>query len=920
VLPGLSVGTVRLRAERIGYAPLDQEVVVIDGGTVTLDFALSPSAVMLDELVITATGEQRAREIATSLTSIGAQQFRNAPISSPQDVLTGRAAGVMVMANGGAPGSGGTIRLRGINSIWQGNSPIIYVDGVRMYSDLIMAGSEESAAGQGYLPMNDINAADIERIEIVKGAAATTLYGTEASGGVIQIFTKRGLSGKAVWNLSASGGFNQMGHIGSKDDPTGLFINKCRGSELVNSEGDPFVDVTCPENGTYLQNGALQRYSLSVAGGADQLHYFLSGNFNDVNGVLPTSWSKDGGVRANFSFLPTDKLELAFNSAYQKRTTRWAGDGDSSEGLLLNASRGDAGYFVGVGACEGYTGDAACVANGHVFDGRLFSYIDHFMGGLTIRHQASAQLSNRLTIGYDFNGNIHDVGIPWGYAGPGLELGKLSHENRRHTKLSLDYVGSFKSNLTPRLSSAFAWGGQLFRDTDRATWIIARNFAGPGEPTLATAGATELLTDDQLAVVNAGFFFEEMLGLQDRLFVTAGLRVDGNSAFGKNFGLQAYPKVSASYVLSSYDSWPAWWEAMKLRAAIGESGRAPGAFDAVRTWNVVPSDSARPGFIPGNIGNADLGPERTREIEAGFDAGFFGGRIGLEVTAYRATTYDALLEMSAPPSAGFSSAQLINAGTLQNTGLETHLTATLLRRPGFDWQGRVNLSLMKSEALDLDGTEPYTYFRTYVKEGRAIPEYYGLKVTNPNEFADPIFEEDQPLGSQYPTRILGLGTTLSLWNRLTFDIIGEGQYGGHLVNFTGYQNMWRGTWVPCYGVQKKLRDFQGGDAHALDDVRALDRTRCDPDDGDRDMWVEKTDFFKLRSASLSYALPANWIRGVSAASITLAGRNLFTWTKYTGSDPEVQDLRDAGMNALGRREYYNFPNYRTFELSVRVTY
>jgi outer membrane receptor protein involved in Fe transport len=916
-ITAVPAGTAKVRAARIGYAPVEQEVTVQDGGTATLNFALRQSAVSLDEVVVTATGEQRTREIATSVSTIGAKDFQNAPVSNPQDVLVGRSAGVTVMANGGAPGSGGTIRLRGVNSISQGNSPIIYVDGVRMYSDLVQAGY---GGRQGYLPLNDISADDIDHIEVVKGAAATTLYGTEASGGVIQVFTKKGVAGQPVWNFNATGGFNHMGHIGPKSDPTGLFINKCRGPELVNSLGQPFVDVMCPASGTYLKAGPLQRYALSVSGGADRLSYFLSGNFNDVSGVLPTSWNKDGGLRTNLSFNPTPKLQVALSTAYQKRQTRWAGDGDNSEGLMLNASRADAGYFVGKGACAGYTGTATCVANGHVFEDQLYTYVDHFTGGLTLRHDASERISNRFTLGYDFNSNIHDTGIPWGY--PSIPLGQLYHEDRKHTKVSLDYVGSLKNSFGGSLSSAFSWGGQLFRDFDRWTEVDAYNFAGPGKPTLKTAGTTEVYVDDQLTVVNAGFFLQEVLGWKERLFVTGGLRVDGNSAFGKDFGLQAYPKVSASYVLSSYDFWPAWWEAMKLRGAVGESGKAPGAFDAVRTWTVVPADSGRPGFVPGNVGNANLGPERTREIEFGFDASMLGGRLGLQATAYRATTYDALISLSAAPSEGFSSSQLVNAGTLQNSGVETQLSVGLLRRQNIDWTGRVNVSLLKSKALDLRGTEPSTFFRTYVKEGREIPEYYGAKVMNPNEFAAPVIEQDQPLGRQYPNRMVGLGTTLSLWNRLTLDVVGEGQYGGHLVNFTGYQNQVRGSWYPCYDVQKKLRASKAGDANALNDVTALDRVRCAQSTGSmyRDFWVEKTDFFKLRTASITYSLPREWLRGASSASITLAGRNLFTWTKYTGVDPEVQDLADAGMNALGRRDYYNFPNYKTFEMSVRVTY
>src|SRR5207237_6049284 len=141
----------------------------------------------------------------------------------------------------------------------------------------------------------------------------------------------------------------------------------------------------------------------------------------------------------------------------------------------------------------------------------------------------------------------------------------------------------------------------------------------------------------------AGFFLQELLGWKDRLFVTGGLRVDGNSAFGSSFGLQTYPKISAAYVLSEESFWPTRiLPTFKLRAALGESGKAPGAFDAVRTWDPVAADEGKPGFTPFQLGNPNLGPERTREIEIGFDASALQDRLGVEATAYRARTMDAL--------------------------------------------------------------------------------------------------------------------------------------------------------------------------------------------------------------------------------------------------------------------------------------
>src|SRR5690606_468951 len=183
--------------QSIGCATAEQMVTVVSGQTVTLDFTLVPEAIALDEVVVTATGEARAREMGTSVARITSREIQARPARNTQELLTAAAPGIDVLQNTGQPGAGATIRLRGNNSISQGNDPIIYIDGVRVYGG---STPTHPAARQSASPLNDINAADIERIEVIKGAAATTLYGTEASSGVIQIFTKKGMTGAPRWS------------------------------------------------------------------------------------------------------------------------------------------------------------------------------------------------------------------------------------------------------------------------------------------------------------------------------------------------------------------------------------------------------------------------------------------------------------------------------------------------------------------------------------------------------------------------------------------------------------------------------------------------------------------------------------------------------------------------------------------------
>lgn len=209
--------------------------------------------------------------------------------------------------------------------------------------------------------------------------------------------------------------------------------------------------------------------------------------------------------------------------------------------------------------------------------------------------------------------------------------------------------------------------------------------------------------------------------------------------------------------------------------------------------------------------------------------------------------------------------------------------------------------------------------QNYAIEGQPLPVVRGDLIINPDAIEEPIVVSDTVIGPGYPTRTMGVGSSIRLLGRVTLDVLGEWQGGHYLANWVGYQNARRGVWYPCYEVQAKLRAFDGGDASALNGVTALERAKCaiNRRKMNDDYWIQPADFFKLRSASLTYQLPSGLIPGTSSASLTLAGRNLWTVTDYDGVDPEVADISDSGF---GRREYYNLPPLRTFLATLRVNF
>lgn len=943
LISNIPAGTHTVRVELIGYESARQAVEVQAGATATADFELTQTAISLEEVVVTGTAaEVRAREVGNSLDAVTSRDIETLPVTNPENILGGRVPGVTISQAGGQAGSGGTIRIRGQTTASQTAEPLLYVDGVRVYNLPISIGTASRAAVSA---LQDIHAEDIERIEVIKGASATTLYGTEASGGVIQIFTKRGVAGAPIWTAEVTTGFQSQGHVGPDSDPTQLYTQCSRDDLFSLSQSSDnlgervfFTDPTCPSNGSWFRNGAQQQYNLSVRGGSADASYYVSGTFNDQRGTVRTQRNRDGGIRANLDFAPFDDIKLSLNAAYNRRSTNFVEDGNNANGMLLNIGRGTNGNFKGgrpgEGTCDDVSDEVLCVTNAFLFESDNVATTNRYTLGFITQYEPVPGLTHRFATGFDFLRFENEELDPFGHLRN--PEGFFSTELQSRERLSLDYTGSYRNNLFGLLGenvvSTFSWGGQLFRDRSRDEFVSTEQFAGPGQPDLTSGGGPTGVDDAKLGVTTAGFFFQEVLGFSDRFFLTGGVRFDGSSAFGDDFGIEVYPKVSGSYIVSDHDFWPRQlFDTFKLRGAFGISGKAPGAFDKFRTFTPATAEEGAPGFTPAALGNQAVKAERTREVEVGFDASLFQGRFGLETTYYNTKTTDALVPVTSPPSQGFLTTQVENIGQLSGRGWEFQVTGVPVRTSGFEWRLRTNLSFIDTNADDLDGQQIAGGNSAEIREGVPVPAYFGSKVVNAGEFADPMIETDQFLGDVNATRLVGITSTFTFGQNLLLDVLLE-HHGGHsLLNATGYQNARRGAWQPCFAVQDALLAQSQGDESLIQQYTAGERARCRMNGlGGHDItfWIEDASFWKLRSVALSYTLPNRLVQGfASRATVTLSGSNLLTWTDYSGLDPEAEDFRDRagggifdGTGDFGRREYYSIPPARAFLLSLRLTF
>ena len=924
LLLNVPAGTQTINVTLIGYTAGSETVTVTAGGTATVDFSLREQALALEGVVVTGTaGQARRREVGNVIESVGASDIEVAAITDVGDILQGRAAGVQILDTDGQVGAGSEIRIRGNSSVEQSNRPLIYVDGVRMENSPLMPGDEMATQPTA---LDAINPNDIDRIEIVKGPAATTLYGTEAAGGVIQIFTKRGSAGAPAWSFSVDGGLTAMGHQGPTDagdvgelsnqaseeivggawdidwlnenidggniNPNGLRLNDCEsGHEFMGYGAEP----GCPENGSWFRNAYLQRYNLSVRGGGETATYFVSGNYTDQQGVVDPQGQDSHQVRANVQFQPFDGLDIGLNNMYTRRNTIWIPNGNNASGLFLNVLRGDAGYTPG-------NDDSLVLVND------IESRINNWVTSVSVGWSPNANFSHRLNFGMDYNFTDFVDFKPFGnYENP---TGDRENDTRRDRNLTFDYNGSWRTDLMDNISSSFSWGGQLYEEFSGTLNGFDEEFAGPGDQLLGD-GTLPSITEDRVTIRSGGFFLQEQVGINDRLFVTGGVRWDGFSTFGEGFGLAAYPKISAAYTISEEDFFPqiGALDALKLRGAWGKSGSAPGAFDAVKIYEATQADEFIPAVIIANLGNPDLGPEVSQELEVGFETSLFNGRFTADFTYYNQKTLDAIIGVQEAPSFGTEEETDRNIGETKNWGTETVVSFVPLRTDNLEWSVNASYSTNQSEIVDLG---PLTNVNFGLRVGEPIWVEYDQVVTNPGQVGELPVQENQVLGNMWPTDLFTIGTRVTFNQSLTLDVLGEAQLGHIRAAGLGWATVRRETWPACYGIQAEW------DANGATNLTPEQIATCVPAHVSWGMWTDSADFFKLRSANLSYRLPDGLVPGARSVTLALQAKNLFMLTDYQGLDPEATD-HGAGRDG-NLFEYYNMAPPRVLIFNATVNF
>jgi TonB-linked SusC/RagA family outer membrane protein len=924
-LTGIGVGNYSVQASLIGYGAATNTATVTAGGIESLDFGLKAVAVSLDAMVITATGEQRGREVANVVTNINAAQLvQEAPVTNFGDLLTGRTANVQVLPSAGTVGAGTRIRIRGLNSLSLSNEPIYYVDGVRMEST--SSSLSVGTGGQSFSRINDINPEEIESVEIVKGPSAATLYGTQAANGVVRITTKRGLAGRTNWNLYSEAGILRDNNT----YPTNYYswgrqpvTNATLQCPMISASSglcsiDSLTSYNVLMNPVTSINGTGFRgqTGLQVSGGTEQVQYFISGEYEDELGHIRMPSAEYSRVAQERivdalpyeQYRPNDVKKVSMRTNVQAQLRRNV-DVALKTGLVMSNGRlpqndnNVTGVLPSGLFGKGYFGTRAFGSSwgfqkpGEVFGILTSQDITRFTGSFNATWRPTSHITGRATLGLDHTNRI-DRNLQLLDQGPNFSTNRQGQVNDNRFSINqytVDLNASGNYTLTPTLSSKTTLGMQFLKEFN---FGVTASGAGlpPGGKTVS-GGTIRSGGEATAETVTLGAYIEQVIGYKDRLFLTGALRTDDNSAFGRDFSAVYYPKAQASWVISDEPFFPRSSPVsnLRFRAAYGAAGQQPGTTDAARFFTAATSTirgTDFSGLIVGSLGNPDLKPERSIELELGFDAGLFNDAAHLEVTYYRKRTRDALVQRRLAGSLGGPQSQFENLGSVQNKGLEAVLNLSTNVASGVGLDVTLSGSRNSNKLIKLGvGVSPIIQGVIRHVPGYPIFGYWDRPILGYNDYngdgiltSSEVFVGDTAvfLGYSIPRNefALNLGVTL-FHNKVR--VGGQVDYRGGFManNFTDYFRCTSGAANNC----RQLNDPK---TPLVEQARVV-AARTPAFGATAAGFIEKADFLKFRELSVTYYAPDVVARSMrmSRLSFTVTGRNLGTITGYTGIDPEV---------------------------------
>jgi TonB-dependent starch-binding outer membrane protein SusC len=932
----------------IGYK--SQEIVV--AGRTTISVVLEEEAKELSEIIVVGYSSVERRDITGSVSTVNAENLKSLSVSGLDQALQGQAPGVQVTQSSGTPGGGVSVRIRGATSISAGNRPLYIVDGIPVETGGL---SSREFGGQDDNALSLINPNDVENYTILSDASAKALYGSRASNGVVVITTKRGKNEKAKITFDVQRGIVDPVKTLALLNATQLL--ELQREAVTNAGQNPdalglisgvtdAVDTDWQE--AVLRTGIMQQYQLSITGGDDNTKYYVSGGFREEEGVQLNNKFQRGSLTVNLDQKLTDRLSLSTNMTLSRALNKRVKGDNFLDGVYSGAVKSlpfytpydEQGVLVGPSSPQ-----YAAFPNFNPVAQALLPRFDAVtvkaLGNINATYQFNADLKLKAQVSLDYNNVTEDQyessqtaigGFLPSVGGQGYGVFNATTLSNVNSNLVLTYR---KTISTKHLLNVVA-GSELYQSYASGGSLEGRLFPSDDFTYIQSAGIVDNGSSfKEPAHSILSFFAETRYDYDDRFLATASLRADGSSNFGANNRFGYFPTISAAWRISkekffSFES----IDDLKLRVSYGLTGNERiGAFGFLGKWTAG-TYSGSSGVVPSSVPNPNLKWETTRELNLGLDVALWQGRVQSTINVYYNKTVDLLLTRTYPLTTGFGGIT-DNIGEMENKGIEFSLTSVNINKAALRWTTTLNLSKNLNRVLFLNDSVPL--YRGYsaegitntniIKEGEPLGSFWGLNYLGVNPATGNAIYEDLNkdglinnsdalvIGNAQPKLIGGI-TNQFQYKRFDLSIFFNFSYGNKVLNFskTSLVNL-------------------GGDIQTNQSVDALRRWRKEGDVTDipkyelgstlnnlhSNRFLEDASYLRLKNVSFGYSLSPKIIEKLRLNQVRVyaTATNLWTLTKYTGSDPEVSTL-DGSTSAQGI-DFFTLPQVRTISVGINVT-
>jgi TonB-linked SusC/RagA family outer membrane protein len=911
----------------VGYKATE---VAVTADRANLNVMMEEEVNSLKEIVITGLASSIKRSnLANAITTVSAKDLMGTTqIQTADGALYGKVAGANIRMNSGAPGGGINIQLRGLSSLTQASAPLIVLDGVYINNNTQRTGRASvtgaGAANQddGANRLADINPADIENIEVLKGPSAAAIYGTRANAGVLVITTKKGAAGKTVISFGQDIGIGSPLKMMGVDNWSEAKINSFfpaarRAVELgrlqTATSTNNFVNY---EDYFYGNTATLLNSRLSIRGGDEKTKFFVSGSLTDEGGIVRRTGFERQSVRANIEHKLSKSVVLSVNSNYIRTNTDRGFTGNQ------NNSGASIGYNIsyvpnyfdlrpvnGVYPANPYFAENPVhVTDKGVNNALVNRFIQSFNLDVNLFKNENSQLKFRVNGGLDYIQNSTKVYLPddlqfqRGQANPGDVL--VGKQESMNTNFQAAFVYDWKIK---RVNFNTQVG--LVRLDFRNDGLFNRGRGlAPGQINIKQATVQEVESQFESTQSDVGIFVQKQMNFEDKIIGTVGMRMDKSNTNGDANKFYGFPKASLAINLANFDFWKIdAISQLKPRVAYGQTaGPVPfgSTFTSLGGVNIGGLLGAT---VATGIGNSNIVPERASEIEFGFDAGFLNNKILFEATYYVKTTLDNLQPLTLSPATGVVNTTS-NEAEMRNKGFELGLSGTVVQKENFKWFSR--LLWWKNDILITKlGIPSYTTgaFGTglgtfLVQQGVSPTTIVGTPAISPGVFT--------VWGNAQPDWTSSWSNNFTLFKNFDLSVLTEYRSGGDNINLTSFLTDGGGT-------------TKGWFDDSNNDGIPNGRQRDPAPYNNAGRWVQDATFLKIREVGLYYTLPKETLSKtfgnmIQRAKIGFSGNNVFLATKYVGYDPETSTF---GAQALANNvDVAPYPTARRLFFHIQIDF